>query len=89
MSTTKLLAHTFDPIDENHDNDREIEASERLVGSPFTEDRDSVSLTLGEPLLRTSVARVSTTSQLAIVGSNICPIESLDYEYVYLDSLLF
>ena len=24
--------------------------------------------------------RVNTTSQIAIVGSNVCPIESLDYE---------
>ena len=82
MSTAKLLRHISDPIDENHDNNREIDPSDRLVGSPFTEDRDSVSLTFGEPLLRTSTARISTTSQLAIVGSNICPIESLDYEYV-------
>uniref|UniRef100_A0A9I9DCW1 CBS domain-containing protein n=1 Tax=Cucumis melo TaxID=3656 RepID=A0A9I9DCW1_CUCME len=81
MSTAKLLRHIPDPIDENHDNNREIDPSDRLVGSPFAEDRDSVSLTLGEPLLRTSTARISTTSQLAIVGSNICPIESLDYEY--------
>ncbi|KAA0060547.1 chloride channel protein CLC-c [Cucumis melo var. makuwa] len=82
MSTAKLLRHIPDPIDENHDNNREIDPSDRLVGSPFAEDRDSVSLTLGEPLLRTSTARISTTSQLAIVGSNICPIESLDYEII-------
>ncbi|KGN56276.1 chloride channel protein CLC-c [Cucumis sativus] len=82
MSTAKLLRHISDPIDENHDNNREIDPSDRLVGSPFTEDRDSVSLTFGEPLLRTSTARISTTSQLAIVGSNICPIESLDYEII-------
>lgn len=31
-----------------------------------------------EPLL---TRRVNTTSQIAIVGSNTCPIESLDYEY--------
>lgn len=30
-----------------------------------------------EPLL---VKRVNTTSQIAIVGANVCPIESLDYE---------
>ncbi|MFS7986137.1 hypothetical protein Hanom_Chr11g01006871 [Helianthus anomalus] len=25
--------------------------------------------------------RVNTSSQIAIVGSNVCPIESLDYDY--------
>lgn len=35
---------------------------------------------LREPLLLKR--RTNTTSQLAIVGANICPIESLDYEYV-------
>lgn len=35
-----------------------------------------------QPLLSNSSSRsrVNTTSQIAIVGSNICPIESLDYE---------
>lgn len=33
-----------------------------------------------EPLLLKS--RVNTTSQIAIVGANICPIESLDYEII-------
>jgi hypothetical protein len=32
-----------------------------------------------EPLLRRRT--MNTTSQIAIVGANICPIESLDYEY--------
>ncbi|CAM8987017.1 unnamed protein product [Rhodiola kirilowii] len=32
-----------------------------------------------EPLLR---RRINTTSQIAIVGSSVCPIESLDYEIV-------
>lgn len=31
----------------------------------------------GEPLL---TRRINTTSQIAIVGANLCPIESLDYE---------
>lgn len=31
----------------------------------------------GEPLL---TRRANTTSQIAIVGANLCPIESLDYE---------
>ncbi|CAI9770160.1 unnamed protein product [Fraxinus pennsylvanica] len=32
-----------------------------------------------EPLLK---SRINTTSQIAIVGANVCPIESLDYEIV-------
>lgn len=36
-----------------------------------------------EPLLK-SKSRVNNTSQIAIVGANVYPIESLDYEYVLL-----
>jgi chloride channel 7 len=35
---------------------------------------------LERPLLRRR--GTNTTSQMAIVGANVCPIESLDYEYV-------
>jgi len=35
-----------------------------------------------QPLLLRS--RINTSSQLAIVGANICPIQSLDYESVLL-----
>ena len=31
----------------------------------------------------------NTTSQMAIVGSNTCPIESLDYEYACMHALVF
>nr|XP_045090612.1 chloride channel protein CLC-c-like [Aegilops tauschii subsp. strangulata] len=34
-----------------------------------------------EPLMRKRT--INTTSQIAIVGANICPIESLDYEYAF------
>jgi len=34
-----------------------------------------------EPLLLKRTT--NTTSQIAIVGANVCPIESLDYEYVF------
>lgn len=37
---------------------------------------------LHEPLLLKN--RKNTTSQIAIVGANVSPIESLDYEYVFL-----
>ncbi|KAF2320223.1 hypothetical protein GH714_026092 [Hevea brasiliensis] len=42
-----------------------------------TEDKEFSSLR--EPLLRN---RKNNTSQIAIVGANVCPIESLDYEIV-------
>ena len=41
---------------------------------------------LEPPLLRKRA--VNTTSQIAIVGANVCPIESLDYEYAALQSLV-
>lgn len=34
-----------------------------------------------QPLLKYK-SRVNNTSQIAIIGANVCPIESLDYEYV-------
>lgn len=34
-----------------------------------------------EPLLK-SKSRVNNTSQIAIIGANVCPIESLDYDIV-------
>lgn len=45
-------------------------------GSLYSE-RENNNNTIREPLLRN---RVNTTSQIAIVGAKICPIESLDYE---------
>lgn len=42
--------------------------------------RDRQSLTL--PLLSSHRSIPNSTSQVAIVGSHVCPIESLDYEYV-------
>jgi len=35
------------------------------------------SMSIRQPLLR---HRSNTTSQIAVVGANVCPIESLDYE---------
>lgn len=54
--------------------DIEIEEFER-EGSGRTDSNKS----LKQPLLLRK--RTNNTSQLAIVGANICPIESLDYEY--------
>lgn len=37
---------------------------------------------LTHPLLNSQRSFINSTSQVAIVGANICPIESLDYELV-------
>ncbi|KAJ0977234.1 hypothetical protein J5N97_012708 [Dioscorea zingiberensis] len=47
-------------------------------GSSFYDDKDLVGAR--EPLLRKRT--MNTTSQIAIVGANLCPVESLDYEIV-------
>ncbi|KAJ7946528.1 Chloride channel protein [Quillaja saponaria] len=57
-------------------NDGEEERLERYT-SGSAEDKDS----LRQPLLLKN-ARINNTSQLAIVGANVCPIESLDYEII-------
>lgn len=42
------------------------------------------------PLIAPQKSLVNSTSQVAIVGANVCPIESLDYEWVhFLSFLLF
>lgn len=43
-------------------------------------EQDRESLTL--PLLSSQISNINSTSQVAIVGANVCPIESLDYEYI-------
>lgn len=64
----------------NHGNDIEHDGG----GGAFLERKESNTSTYSdregavrEPLLK---SRVNTTSQIAIVGANVCPIESLDYE---------
>lgn len=44
-------------------------------------DHDQESLTV--PLISYHRSATNSTSQVAIVGSNVCPIESLDYESVF------
>ncbi|KAK8597884.1 hypothetical protein V6N13_095279 [Hibiscus sabdariffa] len=47
-----------------------------------TQSQDHDSLTLTLPLLSHRQRSVNSTSQVAIVGANACPIESLDYDLV-------
>lgn len=49
---------------------------ERNGSSSFASEKE---LGMSEPLLLRK-RTLNTTSQIAIVGANVCPIESLDYE---------
>lgn len=65
----------------NHSDDvHDIENEGLWDGKEFKRNWSEVSdkgITYKEPFL---VKRTNTTSQIAIVGANSCPIESLDYE---------
>ncbi|KAF5733159.1 chloride channel protein CLC-c-like [Tripterygium wilfordii] len=63
-------------MDAREENDIEIEGmiGYERKGSEFSDQM------IKEPLLLKS--RINNTSQIAIVGANVCPIESLDYEIV-------
>lgn len=66
----------------NGEDERDVESEGLLDGKEIERYWSGISeknMTFREPLL---VKRVNTTSQIAIVGSNVCPIESLDYEIV-------
>lgn len=66
----------------NGEDERDVESEGLLDGKEIERNWSGISeknMTFREPLL---VKRVNTTSQIAIVGSNVCPIESLDYEIV-------
>ena len=71
-----------------NNNDIEIGVERRGPSSSSSsrsaspESRRITSSSLKEPLLLPHDAkRTNQTSQLAIIGANVCPIESLDYEY--------
>lgn len=65
----------------NHGDDmRDVENEGLLDGKEIKRYGSEVSdkhMTFTQPLL---VKRINTTSQIAIVGANVFPIESLDYE---------
>lgn len=65
----------------NGEDVRDIEHDGRVDGNEeigrYWSEYSERNRTYTEPLL---VKRINTTSQIAIVGSNLCPIESLDYE---------
>ncbi|XP_057762546.1 chloride channel protein CLC-c-like [Arachis stenosperma] len=66
-----------------HDDDdmHDIESEGFLYSKEVVERHESVfserNVTYSEPLL---LKRRNTTSQAAIIGANLCPVESLDYE---------
>ncbi|XP_050258495.1 chloride channel protein CLC-c-like isoform X2 [Quercus robur] len=74
MDQEKYVNHSDDVLD--------IENEGLLDGKEIERCRSEVSdknLSYTKPLL---VKRTNTTSQIAIVGANVCPIESLDYEII-------
>jgi chloride channel 7 len=58
------------------ENDGSLNGHDEEIGRLWSQYSER-NMTYEEPLL---VNRLNTTSQIAIVGSNLCPIESLDYE---------
>lgn len=77
------------------DDEREIEGvvimggKEERSRSRSGSERSESLISLREPLLLVNNIRMNNTSQLAIVGANVCPIESLDYEYYSLSLVEF
>lgn len=63
-------------VDDVHDIENEGLLDRKGIDRYWSEVSDK-NMTYTEPLL---VKRTNTTSQIAIVGANVCPIESLDYE---------
>ena len=77
MDPQKKAKHEDDEYDYG-----EVESQELWDGKEIQRNRSEISISddkncYTEPLL---VKRTNTTSQIAIVGSNIYSIESLDYE---------
>ncbi|GMG99852.1 hypothetical protein Nepgr_001692 [Nepenthes gracilis] len=66
--------------DANHADDVENrgELDGKEVEGPWSEILDK-NISIRQPLLRT---RTNMTSQIAVIGANVCPIESLDYEII-------
>lgn len=69
----------MDYREENHDIES-MEGVGREVGRNVSGFDDEKEDGMRQPLLRKRT--INTTSQIAIVGANVCPIESLDYEIV-------
>ncbi|KAJ8447756.1 hypothetical protein Cgig2_015119 [Carnegiea gigantea] len=71
-----------DAMDAHNDESNDVENGE-LEGTGeeelFSSGLSERTISIRQPLLR---HRSNTSSQIAIVGANICPIESLDYEYL-------
>ena len=67
--------------DRSDDHDIEVEGGIHAYERKISGILDDGSVGFQQPLLARN--RKNTTSQIAIVGANTCPIESLDYEYVF------
>lgn len=63
--------------DHVHDIENEGPLDVKDAAGFYRSEFSESNMTCAEPLLR---KRTNTTSQIAIVGANLSPIESLDYE---------
>ncbi|XP_057491864.1 chloride channel protein CLC-c-like [Actinidia eriantha] len=68
-----------DSLKHYNDDTNDIENEGLIDGKEIERYWSERNLSYKGPLL---TKRVNTTSQIAIVGSNVCPIESLDYEII-------
>lgn len=71
--------------DRSEDHDIEVEGAYYACERKISGILDDGSVGFQQPLLAKN--RKNTTSQIAIVGANTCPIESLDYESVFFSLL--
>jgi hypothetical protein len=75
-------------MDEERDVEQMIPKSISSSSSSSSSTAGSARSGLIEPLLVNN-NRLNTTSQLAIVGAKVCPIESLDYEYLSIYYIIY
>lgn len=75
METLDSVNHSDELNDVEYHGELDGNVEEERLWSDLSERNTS----MRQPLLR---KRTNTTSQIAVVGANICPIESLDYEII-------
>lgn len=77
MSTSRAWNHTL-----WHNTHKATATKISVMSNNHLSNGESEPL-LRRPLLSSQRSIINSTSQVAIVGANVCPIESLDYELVF------
>lgn len=78
MEGREKVGNDIESMVEGRRNDMESDFYNTVMDADADSDEDGI---LRQPLLLRR-RTMNTTSQIAIVGANVCPIESLDYEIV-------